>query len=239
MRRLVIVLVLVAAAATAPGSAVAADECRGLLVCLPVAGPWVAVPAPGGNAARVDYLLRCPRRNYIVAGVDARLADAEIDVSFRGETGAPVAPGVTTRGALLFSAVSTAASRRPTSFQPFIGCVPTSGGGGRAQTSYTATPPGGLRPTEPIERRVVTRRLATGVALFTVRCPSGARLLDGSHAVAFRTGAAPSSRVLSAVRVKRSLVGGAVVARVTVASGGLGGARAELQLHAVCRKAAP
>jgi len=47
---------LVVAAAVAlglgrPAEGRAADECRGLQVCLPVTGPWVAIPpAEGGGA---------------------------------------------------------------------------------------------------------------------------------------------------------------------------------------------
>jgi len=230
-------LALVAAAAAlgmaAAAPAGAADECRGLQVCLPAAGPWVVVPASGS----VDYELACPLPGYIAAGVDVRLSEAEIDVSFRGETGSPVAAGVTTRRAVLFTARSTAATPRRSSFRPFVGCVPTSGGGGRSQTAYAATPPGGLRPSRPLERVVVTRRVVEGRAVVRARCARGARLLGGSHAVAFRTVAPPDASVLGAVRVARSVVGGAVVARVTVAPGALGGAAAEVQLHALCRKA--
>ncbi len=224
-------------AAATPAVATAADECRGLQVCLPVAGPWVVVPP--SDRPPVDYELPCPLPGYIVAGVDVRLADAEIDVSFRGETGSPVAPGVTTRRELLFTARSTASSPRPSSFRPFVGCVPTSGGGGRAQTAFTATPPGGLRPTRPLERVVVTRRVREGTSIVRARCPRGSRLLGAAHAVAFRTQTSPEGRMLTAVRVARSVAAGAVVARVSIAQGGLGGVRAELQLHAVCRKAAP
>lgn len=234
---LVLAVVVAAIAAAVAVPAVAADECRGLQVCLPVDGPWVVVPP--SDRPPVEYELRCPLPGYVVAGVDVRLAEAEIDVSFRGETGSPVAPGVTTRQALLFTARSTAPSRRPSSFRPFVGCVPTSGGGGRAQTAFTATPPGGLRPTRPLERIVVTRRVREGSAVVRARCPRGARLLGGAHAVAFRTETPPAAGILAAVRVARSVAGGAVVAHVSIAAGSLGGTRAELQLHAVCRKPAP
>lgn len=233
-------LVLLALGAGSPSGAAAAEECRGLPVCLPVAGPWVLVPARAtGGPAPVEYELRCPLPGYVVAGVDARLADAEIDVSFRGETGSPIAPGVTTRSALLFTAVSTAARSRPSSFKPFIGCIPSRGGGSRAQTSYAAPPPSrGIAPTRPSARVVVTRRLAAGTTRVSVRCGPGARLLGGSYAVAFRSAAPPPEKVLRSVRVTRRVAAGAVLARA-VASAALSGVRAELQLHAVCRKPAP
>ena len=225
-----------AIAATAAGPARAADECRGLQVCLPVAGPWVVVP-PAGQLP-VDYELRCPLPAYVVAGVDARLASVGIDVWFRGETGSPVGPGVTTGNALLFTAVSTGPGRGPTSFRPFIGCVPASGGGGRALTAFAAARPGGRRPARLVERTVVTRRVRAGETVMTVRCPRGLRLVGGAHAVAFRTAEPPPPRLLTAVRVVRSAVGTAIVARVNVAPGVLGGVRAEVQVQAQCRKAA-
>jgi len=222
--------------ATAAVPASAADECRGLQVCLPVAGPWVVVP-PAGQVP-VEYELRCPLPAYVVAGVDARLASLGIDVSFRGETGSPVGPGVTTGNALQFTAFSTGPGRGPTSFRPFIGCVPAGGGGGRALTAFTATPPGGLRPTRLVERTVVSRRVSAEGAVVTARCPRGSVLVGGAHAVAFRTAEPPPLRLLTAVRVVRSAVGNAIVARVIVAPGALGGARAEIQVQALCRKAA-
>lgn len=235
-----LVLALAAIGSGTPAAARAAGECRGLPVCLPVAGPWVVVPGRDrGVPVTVEYELRCPLPGYVVAGVDARLADAEIDVSFRGETGSPVGPGVTTRGAALFAAYSTAAASRPSSFRPFIGCVPQRGGGSRSQTAYSASrPPRGVAPTRPTVRVVVTRRLGPGATRISVRCERGSRLLAGAHAVAFRSQAPPPARLLGAVRVVRSTAGGAVVARA-VASAALAGARAELQLHAVCRRPAP
>lgn len=234
MRRLgaAVALTLALAASTA-AAAGAADECRGLPVCLPVAGPWVVVP-PAGDVA---FELACPLRGYVAAGIDVRLSTPEIDVSFRGETGSPVSPGVTTRSTVLFNAHSTASMPRRSTFRPFVGCVPTSGGGGRSQTSYAATPAGGLRPRRPLERIVVTRRVLEGTVLVRARCVRGARLLGSSHAVAFRTAQPPPAAVLGAVRVSRAEVGNAVVARASVSPGALGGAVAEVQLHAICRKA--
>ncbi len=220
-----IAAVVLACFAAAPAGA--ADECSGLRVCVPVAGPWVAV-AQGG----VEYELPCPRRGYIVGGTDARLASRDIDVSFRGETGSPVGPGVTTRAAALFTAIATGAT--PTSFRPFIGCIPTSGGGGRAQTRAAATPPGGLRPTHPLQTVVVRKVLTRGASVVRARCPAGLRLLGGAHAVAFRAETPPSSDVLAAVRAVRTLADGAVA--VTVRVGGAAvAAHPEVQVRALCR----
>ena len=87
------------------GVARAADECKGLQTCLPITGPWVAIPtAARGAASTVMWEMRCPLRGYIVAGIDARVSDRAIDISIRGENGAPVSPGVTTGRAVVFTA---------------------------------------------------------------------------------------------------------------------------------------
>ena len=80
-------------------SARAADECRGLPVCIPVAGPWVVIP-PGDADARFpqrSWRMKCPEGS-IVGGVDARLTHRAVDMSFSGLLGSPVNPGITTTG---------------------------------------------------------------------------------------------------------------------------------------------
>jgi hypothetical protein len=219
------------------GEARAADECRGLQVCLPVPGPWVAIPAPsGGGVASVTWRMRCPLRGYIVAGIDARVSDRAIDVSIRGENGAPVSPGVTTGSEVFFTAVYTGSALRQTSFRPFIGCVPTSGGGGRGQTSVRR--PAAFAPGKPLDRRVVERRLVSGDSVrVAARCPAGARLLGAQHAYAFRIDDEPGRTLLSAVQVRRTIAGGRVTAVGTVAPSVPQALRVELQLHLLCTKA--
>ncbi len=238
-RLLVLAVVAAAALLGGAGEARAADECRGLQVCLPVPGPWVAVPAPPrGGVSSVTWQLRCPLRNYIVAGIDARVSDRSIDVSIRGENGAPVSPGVTTGREVLFTAVYTGGAPRTTSFRPFIGCVPTSGGGGRGQTSVRH--PTAFAPGKPLDRRVLTRRLVSGGSVRVAsRCPAGARLLGSQHAYAFRTEEQPGSTLLDAVRVRRATAGGRVTAVGTVAPVVPQGLRVELQLHLLCTKVTP
>ena len=218
------------------GDAHAADECRGLQVCLPVTGPWVAIPAPeGGGTSVAVWELRCPLRGYIVAGIDARVSDRSIDVSFRGENGAPVSPGVTTGREVLFTAVYTGTGRRPTSFQPFVGCIPSSGGGGRALTSAKAR--SAFVPGRPIERRVARKRLVSGDTVKVVeRCPPGARLLGSDDSYAFRVDAQPGTSLLDAVSVRRTVAGRTVVASASVAASVPSRLRVELQLHALCTR---
>jgi hypothetical protein len=240
--RLLAVAVVVAAVAAAAGAGTgrAADECRGLQVCLPVPGPWVAIPAPAraGETSVAVWELRCPLEGYIVAGIDARVSDRSIDVSFRGENGAPVGPGVTTGREVLFTAVYSGSRRRATSFRPFVGCVPSSGGGGRALTSTAQRT--AFVPSRPIERRVARKRLVSGDTTRVVqRCPAGARLLGAEHAYAFRVDAEPGSSLLGAVDVRRTISGRTVVAQAAVAPSVPRSVRVELQLHALCTKVTP
>lgn len=227
---------LIVGLSSSPGEASAADECRGLQVCLPVTGPWVAIPAAeGGGPAVAVWELRCPVKGYIVAGIDARVSDRSIDVSFRGENGAPVSPGVTTGREVLFTAVYAGTGRRTTAFQPFVGCIPSSGGGGRALTGTTARR--AYVPARPIERRVVRKRLVSGGTVRVVQsCPAGARLLGAQHAYAFYVGAQPGASLLDAVDVRQTISGRTVVARASVDASVPRRMRVELQLHALCTK---
>ena len=219
-----------------PADGRAADECKSLQTCLPVTGPWVAVPAPArGGASIVEWQMRCPLKGYIVAGVDARVSDRAIDVSIRGENGAPVSPGVTTGREVVFTAVYTGAAPRPTAFQPFIGCIPTSGGGGRGETAYRRTT--AFAPVKALDRRVVRKRLVSGASVRVVGgCPPGTRLLGSSHAYAFRTGAEPGQTLLRAVTIRRTVSGRRVVAVASVAPTVPQSMGVELQLHSLCSR---
>jgi hypothetical protein len=230
------VVAVAVAAGVGVGAGRAADECRGLQVCLPVPGPWVAIPpSEGGGPAVAVWELRCPLKGYIVAGIDARVSDRSIDVSFRGENGAPVSPGVTTGREVLFTAVYTGTGRQTTSFQPFVGCIPSSGGGGRALTGTAS--PAAYVPAKPIERRVARKRLVSGSTTRVVQsCPAGTRLLGAQHAYAFRVGAQPGRSLLDAVNVRQTVAGRSVVARASVDASVPRRLQVELQVHALCTK---
>jgi hypothetical protein len=179
--------------------------------------------------------MRCPLRGYIVAGIDARVSDRAVDVSIRGENGAPVSPGVTTGRDVVFTAIYTGGDAKATSFQPFVGCIPTTGGGGRGETSVKRA--SAFRPAKPIDRRVTQRRLVSGDSVRVVgRCPAGARLLGAEHAYAFRSDVEPGTTLLGAVRVRRTVTGRTVVAFATVAPSVPQALPVELQLHALCTK---
>ncbi|MCZ7588182.1 MAG: hypothetical protein M5U27_04825 [Gaiella sp.] len=239
--RLGLALVLAASVAAVlgrPPDGRAADECKGLQTCLPVTGPWVAIPAPTrGGPSTVVWQLRCPLPGYVVAGIDARVSDRAIDVSIRGENGSPVSPGVTTGREVVFSALYTGAAARATAFQPFIGCIPTSGGGGRGETAYRR--PAAFAPVKALDRRVVRKRLVSGASVRAIGgCPAGTRLLGTSHAYAFSTETEPGQTLLRAVTVRRTVTGRRVVAVAAVSPTVPQTMRVDLQLHSLCSRGA-
>ena len=232
MRRLVLVLVLSGvAAAFAAQPASATNECRGLLVCVRVAGPWVVVSSGVATPrARVDFQLSCPR-GFAVGGLDAELSDRAIDVGFMGKLGSPVGPGVTTGRSALFGATYAGASARPPTFRPHLGCIPASGGGGGPVPYRRVTavfPPG-----EAVVRRVRSVSLRPGTVRAIAACGKGERLISGWHAVGFYTASPPNQALVGSVQASRTFRNGRV--QVSVRSGSaVAGVRAIVQVGAVC-----
>lgn len=217
----VLAAALVAAGATAV-AARATNECRGLQVCVPVAGPWVV--AAGTTETR--YALACPKR-FVVGGLDAELTSRSVDVAFRGALGSPVNPGVTTSS----TAVFLARLLRPGAagaFRPHIGCIPASGGGSRFPTSF--------RPGQPLAPAVVQLDVRPGIHAYVERCAGGKTFIGATHAVGFYTQVAPSASLMRAVSVTQRVAGGGV--RVTIRTGALHGARAIVQVDLDCAAAA-
>jgi hypothetical protein len=232
MRRTLLLPTLAAAglaALAAPGAALATNECDGLDVCISVPGPWVAVSgSPGGRLRTVEYQLACPRGS-IAGGLDAVIQDPALGVRFLGSLGSPVNPGITTGRAVVFTAWW--ARRAPTAYRPILGCIPTSGGGGRGTTAV-----GPVKGKPPV-RLVRTVRVRPGaVAGLTVRCRSGERLVGSSHAVAFRGRRAPGAGALAGVVVTRVERAGRVVVRARRGAAVPAAARVEVQVHAICAK---
>jgi hypothetical protein len=225
-----LVIAAFCAALSGGSGAQAADECDGLMVCVPIAGPWVAVPT--GTAVprpRVEYQLTCPR-GYIVGGVDARLSDRGIDVTFIGKLGSPINPGITTGRSVTFVASYVGATVSTPTFRPFIGCMPASGGGGGIPTAI-----GAVKPGEPTVRRVKASRVRPGSRTVASGCRRGELLVDASHAFAFRTAQPPSASVIGLASGTRAVRG----QRVVVSARGdaeLGRIRAIVQVHAVCSR---
>ena len=212
-----------------PGVARATNECDGLDVCISVPGPWVSVPgAPSGRLVSVEYQLACPRGS-IAGGLDAVIQDEALGVRFLGSLGSPVNPGISTGRAVVF--LAWWAKRAPTAFRPVIGCIPTSGGGGR---STTATAPAKGSPPVRLVKNLRVR--AGGAAAMTFGCRRGERLVGSSHAVAFRGPRAPSASASAGVSVSRGERGGRVVVRASRGPAVPANARVEVQVHAFCAK---
>jgi hypothetical protein len=190
-------------------------------VCVPVTGPWVVVPTSNAELGqRVEFQLTCPR-GYLVGGLDARLSERAVDVSFLGALGSPVNPGITTSRSAVFLASYVGARGTAPAFKPFIGYIPARGRGSRVPTSVTALPPG--RPTS---RRVKTVRVRPGVSTVTQACAARERLVGASHAFAFATRTPPSASLVASLSGSQHVHGRSVVVHVTV--------RALVQVHAIC-----
>jgi hypothetical protein len=213
---------LVAAAALAPAGG-AANECRGITRCVPVSGPWVVVR----HGEPATYLLACPSGRGVVGGVDAVATKRTVRVSFVGRLGAPVSPGVTTSRSALFHAVLVTGRRQ--AFQPWLGCIPTAGGGGRSTVS-ARVPPG---PALDLRARIVV--VQPGAVKFgSVACPSGERLVGAWDAIAFRTKASPDLRAASRLEVSRAVAGKRVVLTVSASDGLSIDVHAVVQVGAKC-----
>lgn len=217
MKRIVLAVV-VAAACIGAGSAGATNECKGLQVCVPVAGPWVV--AAGGE--QVSFQLSCPPR-FVVAGLDAELSRRGVDVTFRGSLGSPVNPGVTTSRSAEFLARLLAAGA-PATFRPHIGCVPASGGGQRFPTVH--------RPDPALVPTTVQLVVRPGLHRYVERCPRGRQLDGATHAVGFYTPVPPAASLVQSVAVAQSVTGGIV--RLVVRAGALSGIQAVVQVDLVC-----
>jgi hypothetical protein len=231
VKRLVLLALLssgIVGAAAQPAQAT--NECRGLQVCVKVAGPWVVVPAARGvPRARVEYQLSCPR-GFVVGGLDAELSDRAIAITFVGKLGSPVNPGVTTARAAVFNATYAGAPGRTSSFRPHLGCIPSAGGGsGPVPYKLSAAFP----PGEPTIRRVSNVRLRPLRTHAVSACAGGERLISGWHAVGFYTASAPSASLVASVVAVRSFRGGRVDVQARVGTA-VSGVRAVLQVGAVC-----
>jgi hypothetical protein len=224
-RLLPLTLVFVLAAAYLPGlgsSAAATRECNGIRNCLRAQGPWVIVPA----REAASYLLECPRRRGVVGGLDAVASSSDVRLSFDGQLGAPVAPGMTTTRYAFFRGIS--AAHRRGAFQPRVGCIPTDSSA-RSTTSVHAV------PGPPLLLAATSVRVRPGsVRKATIACIPGQRLVDSWHAVAFRTRQAPDVGLADAVHVRRTSGGRQVTVTISTSEALPPQARAEVQLGVMC-----
>ena len=229
-RFLLAAAILAATAGIGASPAAATNECRGLQVCVRVAGPWVVVPATLTTPRpRADFQLSCPR-GYVIGGLDAELSDRAIDIDFLGKLGSPVNPGVTTASSALFRATYTGNAPRGPSFRPHLGCLPAAGGGS-GPVPYRR--PGAFPPGEPTIRRVRTVRLHPGNVSVVTTCGASERLISAWHALAFYTQSAPAQTLIQSVGATRSVRGRRVAVRVRSTTA-VQGVRAIVQVGAVC-----
>lgn len=230
MKKLLVLGAVCATLLAGSGPATAADECDGLMVCVPVAGPWVVVPTSSSvPRPQVEYQLTCPR-GFIVGGVDARLSDRAIDVTFIAKLGSPINPGITTSRSVVFVGRYVGATAGSPSFRPFIGCMPVSGGG-RIPTAVSAV----VKPGDPTIRRVTAARVRPGTKTVASSCRRNELLVDATHAFGFRTPQPPTASVVGTVSGTRAVRGQRVLASVR-GDAELGSIRAVVQVHAVCSR---
>jgi hypothetical protein len=208
----------------------AADECRGLQVCIPVAGPWVVIPAANRVSTAV-WQLTCPEG--VVAGLDARVSDRAVAVKFPGLLGSPVNPGITTTNSVVFTASYAGSGAKATTFRPFIGCIPAAGGRRTPTSAWAARE---LKPGEPITTRVKTLPVKAGnLARATLGCLRGERLLRAVHAVGLYTDVMPAPPDLFTVQVVQTVVDQQILVSAT-RRGLPPDVRVEVQVHAECAR---
>jgi hypothetical protein len=200
VRRIVVVCAAgCAALAVAVSPAAATNECKGLQVCVPVAGPWVLATQAG-----TEFQLDCPKK-FIVGGLDAELSSRAVDIGFMGGLGSPVNPGITTTSSAVFLGRFLSASGAAT-FRPHIGCIPAAGGGRRTPTAYRVVPPG--KPTTRVVKQLtVLPRITTHLV---ARCASGTRLVHATNAVGFFSNTPPSAQAAQSVHVTQVVHSGNV-----------------------------
>jgi hypothetical protein len=215
-------LVAALAGLAAAVSAGAHAECRGIRQCIPVSGPWVVVQ----RGLETDYLQSCGKQG-VVGGIDADTTSAAVRLSFDGRLGAPVSPGVTTTRSVLYRGRIVQGARG--AFQPWVGCIPASGGGGRSTVSARAAPGPSL---DRVARVVVVSPGEVKTA--TLACPGPETLVGGWHAVAFRTKQPPLPADAARVRASHALAHGKVVVTVAATDALSIDAHAIVQVGAEC-----
>lgn len=213
----------------APGSA--AGECKGLKVCIPVAGPWVVIPPSGAPSSTAAWRLVCPQG--VVGGVDALASERAVAVEFAGLLGSPVNPGITTTRALVFKGTYAGQRmHRATAYQPYIGCIP--GGGGGPRTPMRLVRASAVKPGRPVTTRATTLTVEAGkLARATLACAPGERLLGGTHSVGIYIASQPTRAQLQAVRVIAARRGNRLLVSAT-RHGLAPRLRAEVQVLAEC-----
>jgi hypothetical protein len=221
--RLLLLVTVAAACAVVAAPAYATNECRGLQVCVPVAGPWV-LASPG----QIEFQLACPKR-FVVGGLDAELSSRGIDIGFVGNLGSPVNPGITTSAEAVFLGRLVRGRDPAASFRPHIGCVPASGGGQRTPTAYHP-----FKPGKPSVRHVSQFVVQAGRTRHYLKgCARNENLVAATHAIGFFGDVPPSTSLARSVQVVQSVHAGRVALTIR-AMRAIAGGHAVVQLDLVC-----
>ena len=204
----------------------ATNECRGLQVCVPVAGPWVVVPTALRRARpQTEYQSlvpeglhrRRPRRGAERAARSTSRSSARL--------GRPVNPGVSTTRRRRLRRRRTSdgsAPARDASGRTSAACrQPAAAGRGRATRVSSGSRPrrGDVPPGQPPCARVKTSRCGRARRSTPPRlCARGERLVGATHAFGFYT-RTPRRAALARARVATTLaISGDARRRVTCAT---------------------
>jgi hypothetical protein len=219
-------LVLVAGGAVATSANPPTTQCTKIKGCVTVTGPWVSVPADG----QATFLLECPKRQGIIAGVDALASSTSVVVSWDAKPGTPIRAGTSTGSFLLFRANTT--NGKAGVFQPFLGCIPPPKVSPRSTMSAAATKPG--KPLDLWQSKVTLKPGKTVIG--TRICgKKGEHLVSGWQAVAFDTlNQAPNPELAAFAHVALTVGDARVVATVRTDHGMPLTAYPEVQVGAVC-----
>ena len=211
------------AAAALPGSSLAGNECNGVPKCISVPGPWVFVPVRG----EAGFLLECPGRRGVVAGLDAQVTSQDVRVTFDGLIASPVAAGRTTTRYAFFRAVSSSGKRG--AFEPRLGCIPSN----TSRNTLAATP---IKPLgAPLDLAAATLVLEPGsVQRRTLACTKGEHLVSSWDALTFATAEPPELRIADDIHIARRTRAGRVTVIVTTSGLLTGGEGARVQVGVRC-----
>ena len=164
----------------APRRARPRTSARRLQICIPVAGPWVAIPRSGGGFATATWRLACPQG--VVGGVDARASEAAVAVEFPGLHRQPRESGHHDGGVAASSRAPTRAGRTgPRATSRSSAAFPA----WRRRAAHARRVHAAPRAVKPGSRsRCASRRCGCAegtLARATLACRAGERLLT-AHA---------------------------------------------------------
>jgi hypothetical protein len=205
------------------------NQCTKIKGCVTVTGPWVAV----GPDGETDFLLECPKRAGVIAGVDVLSDSKAVVVSWDGKPGTPIRAGTSTGSWLFFRGIVTDGGRHV--FQPYLGCIPPPKVGARSTLSARAV----VKPSNKIDRWKVNVPVKAGTTkIAATTCgKKGERLVSGWESTAFNTlsaTTAPDPELASLIHVTLVVGDTRVVATIKTDKGLSVTAYPEVQVGAVC-----